>query len=139
MTDLFYYNLPNQVQIRTNKARVDELWVKDDETGEFAKVTPGGGETMELPYWAKATKAEFENSSLNNAGLIVNGIDKTAVVSSTGVSLTDGLLTEELTATDLPILKQLGTRQQVTSPPADAKVPFWNSSLSKYQVTPWRE
>lgn len=140
MTDLFYYDIANQVKVRANKAKVDELWVKDEETGDYARVLPAGsGETpVELPYWAKATKAEFENSSLNNAGLTVNGIDKTAVVSSTGVSLTDGALTEELTATDLPVLKQLGTREEVTSPPADAKVPFWNSSLSKYQVTPWR-
>lgn len=73
MTDLYYYDLANEVKIRSQKIKADEIWLKDDVSGEYARVLPAGsGETpVEVPYWAKATKAEFENSSLNNAGLTV--------------------------------------------------------------------
>jgi hypothetical protein len=48
MTDLYFYDLANDVKIRADKIKADEILVKDPESGTYIPLVPGGG-GAELP------------------------------------------------------------------------------------------
>jgi hypothetical protein len=56
MTDLFF-DIPNTVKARAQKIKVDELLVKDPETGDYIPIAPNPG--VEVPYYAKPAMVDF--------------------------------------------------------------------------------
>jgi hypothetical protein len=72
MTDLFFYDIPNTVKARAQKIKVDELLVKDPESGSYIPIAPNPG--VEVPYYAKPAMVDFTVDSLR-ATMDQTGVD----------------------------------------------------------------
>jgi hypothetical protein len=79
---------PNEIDVRARKATFEEAWVKDETSGEYTKLIPGGGGGGggTLPYYLKANSIKVDGSDVSSTLITPNNISTQASGLSTNIS-----------------------------------------------------
>jgi hypothetical protein len=80
MASIYYYDSPNETNIRTKRTKTDEMWVLNPATNEYERIIPGGGDgpPVAIPYYLKQNSIDIDEGT--------NGTELTATALTFGDS-----------------------------------------------------